>query len=190
MARYARICSNKNNWVYPDLSIKPDTHLSHPGKYGFGFDEWLNSPNLRVNSNILNGNTEKIIDLDNSVNDIQIGFIQAYQKKSPPFNDDIELFIKVQKMNYIVGSIKSCHRLSLNQASNILNYFNQNGEINNMANIISRVNQKYPRPYSLPFPDLQNPLNNFNCYFKVSDLSFYSTPILVNKGHRYNNLYY
>ena len=40
MARYARICSNKNNWVYPDLSIKPDTHLSHPGKYGFGFDEW------------------------------------------------------------------------------------------------------------------------------------------------------
>lgn len=190
MARYARICSNINNWVYPDLLIKPDTPKSHPGKYGFGFDEWLNSPNLRVNSNILNGVKDTSIELDTSVNNIQVGFIQGYKEETPPFKEDIELFIRVQKMHYIVGSIKSCHSLSLNQASNILNYFNQNGEINNMANIISRVHQKYPRPYSLPFPDLQNPLNNFNCYFKVSDLSFYSTPTLVNKGDRYSNLYY
>jgi hypothetical protein len=184
MPRIARLCPSTNNWTGPSGGWKGPAGTTFPAKYGFGFDEWLNAN--QVMNLFPEWMTENVT--------YCIAFIQAYKKQRPGFCAPVELFIIDQNHErLVVGTLKSCRRLSTAESDQAFNFFSKNGVLAAMQGQITPV----PAPY-WPRLGVHPPLTSlaqhtqemFNCCFQLSELTLLATARhpAIHNYRKYNNL--
>jgi hypothetical protein len=121
---YARVCWNTNGWRFPSGDAAKAEQYSYAAKSGFGHEEWLFNFAW-----ILNG--------------YKYAFLQ-------PVSDSLERLrgqtinillwaITPQRARVLVGEIRSCEVLTLNQASEALDYYKSQKWLQQMVEDVTRV---------------------------------------------------
>lgn len=162
--RYARVCTNTNGWRHPSNGSKGGKN-SFPGQNGFGFEEWLLGCPI-IQGNYLNG--------------MQVGFIQAYKKQNPNFQDDITLYYLDSQLNRISAiQINQCRRLTQQESAYVVAQYSasNNGFMSTMKNQLANLN--------LNFPQNLQPLDMFNVVFNPNSAFLVSPQKLCPRGHTY-----
>lgn len=187
--RYARICPNKNGWQRPDNENKGSQATTFPGKFGFGFEEWLGRFDW-----IWNGPRFQWMEAGVQYH---CGFIQAFKKQPEQAIHNVEFFIIDENSNRIlVGQINGCRRLSATELVTVFNIYNSSGWLTLMQTELNLANQNAMQKYRAV--QYRNQLANmgnapqeiFNVCFRVKDFDIIN-PLQIRRyfHQRYSNLY-
>ncbi|MGC4048644.1 MAG: hypothetical protein QM757_03840 [Paludibaculum sp.] len=163
---FARICWNTNDWRFP-MRKAPKVELgSFVAKYGFGFEEWLQSYSWMLG-------------------DYHYSFLQPVGHPNRQGQDLHVLLYTIddKKQRLYVGEIRQCHVIEEADAAKALREYESRGWLREMRSQVTTIGGDETR-----ITKNANPLDIFNIRFRPEDLVYYEQPLVAGPDDRVRRL--